>query len=637
MSGLEPPEHQLAVPEHGRQQVVEIVGHAARQAPDRLHALRLPQLFAQSAALGDVGGDADHSHHVPVRSAQRRVAGLEREPLHLGGGGELLPGQGAAQMGEDLGMLAVEIERRLAHDLSGFVPEPRQAASLGDREAAFGIEREQHDRARRHDPPQARLGLAQRLLDAPRLGHVAELEHEHLAAVEIGVRSGHDREPNDPVLRDDPALLGVERAAGERGGVERLEEPPLSLGMQILERHRLQPIRRMPGHAAGHRIGEQDAARLRIHHDDRPRAALEQEPIARLGGPQDLEVAQVLEHHHHFFGLAGRIADRQRAEIEAAVRAVARVTVFAVHDDVALEDERHRTRAARILVGPVGEVATRVATGQADPRRPRLGAALAHDRVGPTDRAHPIRDEHWSVRGVHDGRELLALAVEHAQLLVEGLEPPLVAGMQAVIGGDLRLRPRARGDRARNAPHGVRDPRRRGAGNQERQAERAAVERQRETLDSGRSLGRRAGFRALRQPHRFEREHAQRRGIGPPDRVRGRPGLDGDPAFVEQERGDRVGLRHLGEGARSGLERRHCRVDVLQVIEETQETVARIHSRRLARHTVPTGVRSGSSARRSAAPANPRRAARLPRSCRRRRRSGGCRCRSGRRSSRPCG
>src|SRR5215475_13335094 len=41
------------------EQVIEIVRHAARQLPNRLHLLRLPQLGFEESASGDIGGGAD--------------------------------------------------------------------------------------------------------------------------------------------------------------------------------------------------------------------------------------------------------------------------------------------------------------------------------------------------------------------------------------------------------------------------------------------------------------------------------------------------------------------------------------------------------------------------------------------------
>ena len=43
---------QLAITRNDREQVIEIVSHAASQHADRFHFLRLPQLFFEAASLG---------------------------------------------------------------------------------------------------------------------------------------------------------------------------------------------------------------------------------------------------------------------------------------------------------------------------------------------------------------------------------------------------------------------------------------------------------------------------------------------------------------------------------------------------------------------------------------------------------
>jgi hypothetical protein len=52
-------ERELAVAHDRRQQVVEVVGDAAREPPDRLHLLRLAQLLFEPAPLGHVGAEGD--------------------------------------------------------------------------------------------------------------------------------------------------------------------------------------------------------------------------------------------------------------------------------------------------------------------------------------------------------------------------------------------------------------------------------------------------------------------------------------------------------------------------------------------------------------------------------------------------
>ena len=52
---------QVHVAEHGGEDVVEVVGDAAREPPDRFHLLRLTQLEFELAALGNVTHRAEHA------------------------------------------------------------------------------------------------------------------------------------------------------------------------------------------------------------------------------------------------------------------------------------------------------------------------------------------------------------------------------------------------------------------------------------------------------------------------------------------------------------------------------------------------------------------------------------------------
>ena len=59
--GREVEQHQIRVAENRRQDVVEVVGHAAGQGAEGVHLLRLPQLLFELLALGDVDDGAfDH-------------------------------------------------------------------------------------------------------------------------------------------------------------------------------------------------------------------------------------------------------------------------------------------------------------------------------------------------------------------------------------------------------------------------------------------------------------------------------------------------------------------------------------------------------------------------------------------------
>ena len=69
-------EHQVAVAENRRQQVVEVVRDAAGELADRLHLLRLAQLLFELAALGDVA-------RVDDDGADRRIAeAIDADAFH---------------------------------------------------------------------------------------------------------------------------------------------------------------------------------------------------------------------------------------------------------------------------------------------------------------------------------------------------------------------------------------------------------------------------------------------------------------------------------------------------------------------------------------------------------------------------
>ena len=59
-------QQQLAMPQDLRQQVVEVVRHAAGQQSDRLHFLRLEILLLQRPAIGDVQGSPDTAQRLAV-------------------------------------------------------------------------------------------------------------------------------------------------------------------------------------------------------------------------------------------------------------------------------------------------------------------------------------------------------------------------------------------------------------------------------------------------------------------------------------------------------------------------------------------------------------------------------------------
>src|SRR6185369_15753304 len=64
---------EVAVAEDRRQDVVEVVRDAAREAPDGLHLLRLAELLLEALALRDVHEEADAPHEAVVVVEVRAV------------------------------------------------------------------------------------------------------------------------------------------------------------------------------------------------------------------------------------------------------------------------------------------------------------------------------------------------------------------------------------------------------------------------------------------------------------------------------------------------------------------------------------------------------------------------------------
>ena len=68
---------QVGVAADDGEQVVEVVGDPAGEPADRFHLLRLPELFLEPLAVGDVLVDAEHADDLAARVAQRHLARQE--------------------------------------------------------------------------------------------------------------------------------------------------------------------------------------------------------------------------------------------------------------------------------------------------------------------------------------------------------------------------------------------------------------------------------------------------------------------------------------------------------------------------------------------------------------------------------
>src|SRR5207237_8541768 len=73
------PEELAAALDDG-QEVVEVVGDAAGELPDRLHLLRLTDLSLEVLPLADVSERDDRPDQLPVVGADRGAGVLDREP-----------------------------------------------------------------------------------------------------------------------------------------------------------------------------------------------------------------------------------------------------------------------------------------------------------------------------------------------------------------------------------------------------------------------------------------------------------------------------------------------------------------------------------------------------------------------------
>ena len=74
------------VAEDGRQQVVEVVRHAAGELPDGFHLLRLTELRLERFALADIHADAEPMHRLVLRVA--RQPGAAGDPMRAAIGPE---------------------------------------------------------------------------------------------------------------------------------------------------------------------------------------------------------------------------------------------------------------------------------------------------------------------------------------------------------------------------------------------------------------------------------------------------------------------------------------------------------------------------------------------------------------------
>ena len=89
-------QRQLAIPQDGRQDIIEIVGDPTGQRADGFHLLRLTQLGFEQVALGDVAGNALHFEWVPGLGG-KAGADFQSHPFAaLGHHGQFVGGRGGS-------------------------------------------------------------------------------------------------------------------------------------------------------------------------------------------------------------------------------------------------------------------------------------------------------------------------------------------------------------------------------------------------------------------------------------------------------------------------------------------------------------------------------------------------------------
>jgi hypothetical protein len=209
-----------------REHVVEVVGHAAGQQPDRLHLLGLAQLLLEALLLGDVPDDRDEVglagdfRHLAEIEALVDFPGLvpEDDPLAMHDLARLQPV-------DDLHAVLRPVPDP---DLEGapadqLLPGPAEVAAVGRVDVDHPALGERGDRDRvRHRPEgleEALLRLPQRHLRRPLLRDVPDPGDDDLPVAELNPVGG---DPADHQLAGPPAL-------------DRLHVPHLALAPQRRE------------------------------------------------------------------------------------------------------------------------------------------------------------------------------------------------------------------------------------------------------------------------------------------------------------------------------------------------------------------------------------------------------------------
>ena len=181
-------EHQVAVAEDRREQVVEVVRDPAGELTDRFHLLRLAQLLLELAPLGDVarvdddgadGGVAEAVDADPFHDPPRAVGVMEPDFFHDRRAG-FADGLGQAHA-DELAILRVqEIEDRSSHHLLRRPSEMADRRGAEIRDAPLGVDQQQRVGAVLDQRAEALFAGAQRRLGVPAL-HFLGVQRERVA------------------------------------------------------------------------------------------------------------------------------------------------------------------------------------------------------------------------------------------------------------------------------------------------------------------------------------------------------------------------------------------------------------------------------------------------------------------------
>ena len=276
--GLEHGEQDLGVAAHGREDVVEVVGHAAGEAAHRLHALRVLELLLEPLVLGDVVGEGDHARPAGELGELERVDGVDgaaiaRVHAHL----ELSEEARRHRLREALQVGRIEaepqLEERLADHLLAAQPRDAQEA-VADVEVAVVLEVEDADDhgAVVEDLGEQGLLLAQDRLGAVALGDVADDADQEALAVELEVARADLAGELAAVASDVPRL---ELDAGGGGARHLIADLVVRRwGAEVTDVALADLVERVAVRGQGRAIGVAQLA-ARIH---------EQDDVARLVG-----------------------------------------------------------------------------------------------------------------------------------------------------------------------------------------------------------------------------------------------------------------------------------------------------------------------------------------------------------------